>query len=609
MPVNGQKAVKRLITDFYSRTGRCCSISLDDEVEIVRIESMYCWEEFAMKLIDRVRQWEKAWPPHVTGTFEITKSLPELLRQVAEDSPERIAVSYYGRDISFGELNELIDRCAQTLIRFGLTKGDRVALFLQNCPQFIIAYFGTLRAGGVVVPLNPMFKQAELRQELQDAGCRVLVASDTLYPEAAKVRDMSVLEFVLITSLGDYCPPGATLTAPPEVLSPKQIFPHTEDFARQLEEASPLPTNRVGDIREDLALLQYTGGTTGTPKGAMITHHALASSVAAANNWFHHREEDVFLGVTPHFHIMGMVMTMCAPLLTGGRVVLLSRFTPGGVAQVITEHRVTAWVGAVTMLVAMLQLPDIRNYDLSTLRYICCGGSSFGPELKKKVWELAPRASIMEGYGLTESVCHGGAATPLGAHKSGFVGVPHGNEVRIVDLETGERELPANQEGEIVIKGPLTFQGYWRRPKETAEAIRDGWVHTGDIGLMDEEGYVKILGRNRELIKCSGFSVFPVEVEDLLYQHPAVGEVAVIGVPDPYRGESTKAFVVLKQEFSGRITEQEIVTWAKENMSAYKRPREVEFCRELPKSGAGKILRRVLVDRESNCRQSSLQID
>lgn len=548
-----------------------------------------------MKMAPRARSWEKAWPPHVTGTFEVTKPLPELFRLVAEDNPAQVAVSYYGRDISYGELNDLIDRCAQAPIRLGLTKGDRVALFLQNCPQFIIAYFGTLRAGGVVVPLNPMFKQAELGQELQDAGCRILVSSDILYPEAAKVREMSVLEHVLITSLGDYCSPGA----PPEVLSPKQMFPDTEDFTRLLVGARPLPTNRVSDLQDELALLQYTGGTTGLPKGAMITHHALAYSVVAANNWFKHREGDVFLGVTPYFHIMGMVMTMCAPLLTGGLIIVMSRFSPDGVARAITEHRVTAWVSAATMLVAMLQLPDIRSYDLNTLRYICCGGSSFGPELKKKVQELAPRASIMEGYGLTESVAHGGAATPLGAYKPGFVGVPHGNEVRIVDLETGKQVLPANQEGEIIINGPLTFQGYWRRPEETAKVIRDGWVHTGDIGMMDEEGYVKILGRNRELIKCSGFSVFPVDVEDLLYQHPAVGEVAVIGVPDPYRGERPKAFIVLRPEYLGRITEQEIVAWAKENMSAYKRPREVEFRRELPKSGAGKILRRILVDQES----------
>ncbi|MCL6477568.1 MAG: AMP-binding protein [Peptococcaceae bacterium] len=560
-----------------------------------------------MKVTSQVKPWEKVWPPHVSGTFEITKPLPEIFRLVAEDNPARVAVNYYGRDISYGELNGLIDRCAQALIRLGLNKGDRVALFMQNCPQFIIAYFGTLRAGGVVVPLNPMFKQAELRQELQDAGCRVLVSSDTLYPEAAKVREESSLEHVLITSLGDYCSPGATLIPPAEVLSPKQVFPHTEDFNRLLEEAEPLPTNRVDDIREDLALLQYTGGTTGLPKGAMITHYALAYSVVAANNWFQHREEDVFLGVTPYFHIMGMVMSMCAPLLAGGRIVVMSRFSPGDVARAVTEHRVTAWVGATTMLVALLQLPDIHSYDLSTFRYILCGGSSFGPELKKKVQELAPRAFIMEGYGLTESVAHGGVITPPGAHKPGFVGVPHGNTVRVVDLETGEKELPANQEGEIVIKGPITFRGYWRRPKETEEVLRDGWVHTGDVGLMDEEGYVKILGRNRELIKCSGFSVFPVDVEDLLYRHPAVGEVAVIGVPDPYRGESPKAFVVLKQEFAGRITEQEIIDWAKENMSAYKRPREVEFCRELPKSGAGKILRRVLVERERSRRQRSMQ--
>ncbi len=554
-----------------------------------------------MNMPPRARLWEKAWPPHVTGTFEVTKPLPELLRLAAEKNPSRVAVSYYGRDISYGELNSLIDRCARLLIRLGLTKGDRVALFLQNCPQFIIAYFGTLRAGGIVVPLNPMFKQAELRQELQDAGCRILIASDTLYPEAAKVSETSGLEHVLVTSLGDFCPPGA----PAEVSAPGQTFPHTGDFARLLEETSPLPTNLVDDLQEDLALLQYTGGTTGLPKGAMISHHALAYAVAAANNWFNHREDDVFLGVTPYFHIMGMVMTMCAPLATGGRTIVISRFSPDGVARAITEHKITAWVGAPTMLVAMLQLPDIGNYDLSTIRYICGGGSSFSPELIKKVQELAPRAAIMEGYGLTESVAHGGVITPMGAYKPGFAGVPHSNEVRIVDLETGEKELPANQAGEIVIKGFSTFRGYWRRPEETAAVLRDGWLHTGDVGLMDEDGYVKILGRNRELIKCSGFSVFPADVEDLLYQHPAVGEAVVIGVPDSYRGESPKAFIVLRPEYAGRITEQEIIDWAKDNMSAYKRPREIEFCQELPKSAAGKILRRLLVERESQRREKA----
>ena len=379
-----------------------------------------------------------------------------------------------------------------------------------------------------------------------------------------------------------------------------QAAPGTLDFQRLLSAAKSDPVNRVADLHGDLALLQYTGGTTGLPKGAMITHHGLAVASVGLNQWFANSRDDVYLGVAPFFHIMGMIAMMSGPLLSGGRLVILTRFTPAQVARAITHYRVTGWVGATTMLVALLNLPNVRDYDFSSFRYICTGGAPIGVELQQRVTELAPQAQIMEGYGLTESISQGGAITPRGRYKPGFVGVPHLSDMKIVDLTDPNRQVPPGQEGEIAVRGPCTFIGYWQRPQETAQVIREGCVHTGDVGMLDEDGYLKLLGRQRELIKCSGFSVFPAEVEDLLYRHPAVGEVAVIGVPDSYRGENPKAFVILRPEFLGKTTEAEILEWAKENMSAYKRPREVVFCEELPKSGAGKILRRVLKEREES---------
>jgi long-chain acyl-CoA synthetase len=522
----------------------------------------------------------------------------DLLRRSAAANQQKTAISYYGNDLSYAFVNETMDRMANALIGLGLAKGDRVGLFMQNSPQFIMGYFGILRAGGVVVCLNPMFKQAELEYEIKDAGCRLLLTSDNLYPEIAKLPGKAGLEKIIVTWLGEYCPAHQGFSPPAEVTQKTPPGEGTLDLQGLLAKASTLPPAVSLDLRQDLALLQYTGGTTGLPKGAMITHHALAASVMGSNFWFAHTGDDVCLGATPFFHIMGMTVGMCATLLAGARLVVLARFIPEHVARAISAYQVTGWVGATTMLVALLNMPGLESYDFSSFRYICTGGAPIGVELQRRMLELAPQALIMEGYGLTESVSQGGAVTPRGRYKPGFVGVPHISDMKIVDPANPGQTLPANQEGEIAVKGPAIFSGYWQRPEESATVLRDGWLHTGDMGLMDEEGYLKLLGRQRELIKCSGFSVFPAEVEDLLYRHPAVGEVAVIGVPDAYRGESPKAFVVLKPGFQGQVSEEAILAWAKENMAAYKRPREVVFCSDLPKSGAGKLLRRVLKERE-----------
>ncbi len=275
-------------------------------------------------------------------------------------------------------------------------------------------------------------------------------------------------------------------------------------------------------------------------------------------------------------------------------MVILSRFVPDVVAQAVSHYRCTHWVAATTMVIALLSLPNIKEHDFSSFRCLVTGGAPISVELQERLKELMPDAVIGEGYGLSETICHGGAVTPLYRYKAGFLGTPQIIDIRIMDLETGTKEMAPHEEGEITIKGPVVMQGYWNKPAETQRALRDGRLYTGDIGLMDEEGFVKLLGRTRDLIKCSGYSVFPAEVEDLLHRHPAVQEVAVIGVIDSYRGESPKAFIILRPEYVGKIEETEILEWCKDNMAAYKRPRFVEFREELPKSAAGKVLRRIL---------------
>jgi acyl-CoA synthetase (AMP-forming)/AMP-acid ligase II len=545
------------------------------------------------------KRWYKVWPVWVPKNFDVEKPTSEYIREWATYTPDKIALSFYGKDITYREINSLIDRVAWGLVDLGVKKGDRVAIHMENCPQFVISYFATLRAGGTVVPVNPMFKRAELEHEINDAGAETLIGLDYLYPEVEKATGSMRLKNVILTSLRDYLPDKPLLPLPSEANEEKRSFSGTLDLGELISRSQDRPICKVTDLKTDLALLQYTGGTTGIPKGAMITHHTLAYVSLGTMFWYHHREDDVHLGVTPFFHTMGQQQLMCTPLVSGGRVVVLARFVPETVAQAITHYRCTYWVGATTMVIALLSLPNIKRYDFTSFRCLWSGGTPISVELQKKLKELAPNAIIGEGYGLSETISQGGCITPLYRYKPGFLGIPQLSDIKIMDLETGTREMGPNEEGEITIKGPAVMIGYWNKPEETKQVLRDGWLYTGDIGLMDEEGYIKFLGRKREMIKCSGYSVFPAEVEDLLYRHPGVKETSVIGISDPYRGETPKAFIILKPDYVGKVTEEEILQWCKENMAAYKRPRFVEFRSDLPKSAAGKILKRVLMEEEA----------
>jgi acyl-CoA synthetase (AMP-forming)/AMP-acid ligase II len=547
------------------------------------------------------KRWYSVWDPRIPKIFEPEKSLNEYFKDIVNMTPQKVAISFYGYDMTYEGLDEAIDRFASGLVRLGMSRGDRVALFMQNCPQFVISYFGILRAGGVVVTINPMFKHAELEYELNDSGAETIVALDFLFSEVKKAGDRIKLKNFILTSLKDYLPNHPTLPLPPEMKQPKITIPETMDFLEFLYHVTPQPLPQMTNLKEDIALLQYTGGTTGLPKGAIISHHTLAHNTIGAILWFSYTKEDVHIGVLPFFHVQGMVQAMNASLVSGGRLVILSRFTPETLAQAITQYRCTIWKGNTTMVIAMIGWPEINQYDLSSLRLVTHGGATMPKEILAMLKQMVPKAKLGEGYGLTETLSGGGVITPLHRPKHGFIGIPFiSTDLKIVDLKTGLKEVEPNEEGEIIIEGPTVMKGYWNNLEETKETLRDGWLYTGDIGKMDEEGYLTISGRKKELIKCSGFSVFPTEVEDLLYRHPAVAEVAVIGISDPYRGEAPKAFIVLRPEYKGKIKEEEIVEWTKDNMAAYKRPRMVEFRDELPKSGAGKMLRRILGEEEKS---------
>jgi acyl-CoA synthetase (AMP-forming)/AMP-acid ligase II len=529
--------------------------------------------------------------PHA---IEVDKPVTEYLRETVRRQPDAVAINFYGRLITYGELDRLIDNFAAGLMDLGLTKGDRVAIYLQNSPQFVIAYFGIMRAGCVAVCLNPMYRQAELKENLNSVTPRVLVTSDNLYKEAAKALPESSLEQVVVTSLGDFIPSEPTYQVPSEEMGSGEMPADTKSFLAMVAAENPPALNLVEDLDNDLALLQFTGGTTGVAKAAMCSHRSLALAVKWSSLWYGHTPEDVHLGLAPFFHAMGMQITMCPSLVTGGELVIMARFDAKTTADILAGERCSVWTAATPMLTAMVNLPGVENYDFSPLRKITTGGSPVSLTLQQQFQKLAPESNLCEGYGMTEILAGGGVLTPIGRWKAGYVGIPQMNDVKIVDLETGENDLPPNETGEIVIKGPTVMTGYWNKPEETEATIRDGWLYTGDIGSMDEEGYFRIIDRKKEMVICSGYNVYPTEVEKTMVSHPAVMEVAVKGVPDPYRGEALKAYVVLKPENMEGVDEEKLLAWCKENMAAYKRPREIEFRESLPKSGAGKILKRAL---------------
>ena len=542
--------------------------------------------------------WINSWPDGIPQKLDFpNKPLYDFLRDNAQKYPEKVAINYYGREISFQELDDLTDRFAAALNDLGLKKGGRVSLYLENCPQFVIAYFGILKAGGVVVAANPMFKEDELLYELQDSGTEIVIALDHLYPLVREIQKKISLSQVIVTSYWDFLPEKPALPIHPSMQPPKEIFPRTLDFLDLLEKYEPEPPRPEIDMQNDLALLQYTSGTTGRPKGAMITHYSLLFNTVGSTVWSMITEDDVHLSVLPFFHVTGMIHGMNRPIYTGTTNVMISRFDTETAIKAINDFRCTVWISITTMNVAVVNFPDIHKYNLQSLKHCSSGGAPIPGEILQK-WREIVGPELVEGYGLSETISQT-HVNPISNPRYGSVGIPHfGVDCRIVNVDT-RQELPIGEEGELIIKGPMVTKGYWNNPEETEKVLQDGWLATGDIARMDHDGYFYIVERIKDMIKASGYSVFPAEVEALMYEHPAVQEVAVIGVPDPHRGENIKAFIILRPQHKGLVQKKEMIAWAKNKMAAYKYPRIVEFVDDLPKTGSGKILKRILRERES----------
>jgi len=538
--------------------------------------------------------WFGSWPSDVPRKIEYPKTpLHELLERAAKAYPAKTAIAYGEREITYAELNSLSSRFAAALSKLGIEKGERVALFLPNIPQFVIAYYGILKAGAVLTAISPLHKEREVAYQLNDAEAETIVALDTLYPILTNIRKETMLKHVILTSMEEY----AYKTANTHRTNCETLNVHS--FQILLEETLAEPPRVHINPEEDLAALQYTGGTTGTAKGAMLTHLNLVSNAIAFATWIKGTAEDTFLAALPLFHIYGMTTSMNVPISLAAKIVLLPRFEPAAALEAIQRHKVTVFCGVPTMYSLLLANPVLGNYNLTSIRVCISGASPLPLQIQKRFMEVTG-GFLAEGYGLTEAspVTHCNPVDiTMRTVRVGSIGLPlPDTDARIVDVETGEKTLGPDETGELAVKGPQVMKGYWKRPEETALVLRGGWLLTGDIARMDEDGYFYITDRKKDLIKYKDYSVYPRELEDVLYEHPAVKLCAVIGKPSPTVGEIPKAFIVLKD--GATASEAEIMEFVKAKVATYKIIREVEFRKELPISPAGKVLRRVLQEEE-----------
>ncbi len=519
--------------------------------------------------------WLAAYSPWVPSKLPLpAHSMIDLFERTAAARPAAPAIHYVDESISFGQLNEQAGRFAAWLARHGIGKGDRVAIVTQNDPEFAVAQLGAWKRGAIVVPLNPMFKAKELDYHLRDSGARAMVALATYRAQHHDVIAAAPVECWLTTHTGG-------------------------DFYPALAAEAPGPLHRVPVGPEDIAQLVYTSGTTGPPKGAIGLHRNIAFNAEVFRQWMRIDERDVILGAAPLFHITGLVADLALSYLTGAPLVLYHRFDPATTLRMVEQWRATFCVAAITAYISIMNDAAAGSTDFSSMTKCYSGGAPVAPGVVEQ-FRAKLGATIHNIYGLTESNSPS-HATPLGAQTppvdpaSGAlsIGLPIPNlDARIVDLADPSRQLAPGEAGELAMQGPMMFPGYWNKPEATAAAFHEGWFLTGDVAVMDERGWFYIVDRKKDMIVASGFKVWPRDVEDVLYQHAAVRECAVIGVPDPYRGETVKAFIALKT--GQAATAEEIMAFCKERLAAYKYPRLVEFVAEIPKTATGKFLRRAL---------------
>nr|WP_254901732.1 long-chain fatty acid--CoA ligase [Thalassobacillus devorans] len=522
--------------------------------------------------------WKKHYPDRIKSEVDIPDiALTEFLTRSVEQFPDNTAITFFNKTISYIELNMQVAAFASSLQHRGIQKSDRVAIMLPNCPHYVISFYGALKAGAVVTQVNPMLVGRELEHILTDSGAETLVIYAPLVPVLEKIKENTPVKKVIVVDFAQKYEPVSD-----EI-----------EFTTFLQTAPGPPKQVAINPAEDVAVLQYTGGTTGRSKGAMLTHRNLVANVIQTHEYF---KDDIepgkerYLTVIPLFHVFGMTVCMNQAIHSGSSMILLPRFELEEVLETIKREQPTYFPGVPTMYVAITSHPKAEQYGIDSIR-VCNSGSAPMPQELMRSFEAKTGGRIYEGYGLSETapVTH---CNPMFAERkpgSVGIGVPS-TDYKIVDVGNGVDEVPVGETGEVIVRGPQVMKGYWNMPEETTLALRDGWLYTGDIARVDDEGYLYILDRKKDLIIAGGFNIYPRDIEEILYEHESVQEAVAVGVPDGYRGETVKVVVVLKDGKSA--TEEELIAYCRDNMAAYKVPSSVEFRSELPKTNVGKILRR-----------------
>ncbi len=559
------------------------------------------------------KPWLALYDAGVPETISIPDvTLPELLAESAQNFPDRAALVFFNNEVSYKALDDAVTEFAAGLQVLGLKHGERVAVYIPNSPQFVIAYYGALRAGAIVVPSNIQYVPRELKHQFIDSGAKYVVTLSKFYPNVQQLRGETPVEHVIVTNIKEYFPRIVSVFFS---LFKEKKEGHRVDLTEERNTHWFQDVLEMGRLRGfqpvesapgDVAVLGYTGGTTGTPKGAMLTHRNLVANVHQLRAWDTELRPgaETTMGALPFFHSYGMTTCMNLSLAAGGKLICVPnpRDLPD-VLKNVAKHKATLLPAVPTLYTAINNYPEVSKYDLSSIRACLSGGAGLPVEVQKKFEELTG-AKLVEGYGLTETspVAH---ATPLkGKRKIGKMGIPVSNtEAKIISVETGAA-VAVGEPGELCLRGPQIMVGYWEAPDETSRTIdEEGWLHTGDIATMDEEGFFEIVDRKKDMIIASGYNIYPREIEEVLYEHPKVLEAAVAGIPHEYRGETVKAYVVLKE--GEQATVEEILNFCAERLAPYKRPKALEFRSELPKSMVGKILRRILVEEEQKKQETA----
>jgi long-chain acyl-CoA synthetase len=567
------------------------------------------------------RPWLASYPPDVPASLEPypRESVFSLLRNAAAGFPKAPALAFFGRHISYGTLLEEVARCSAMLAGLGVQRGDRVGLLLPNCPEYVIAWYACQWLGAIAVGTNPLYTERELEHQIGDSGVRVMIVLDQVYHRFGLIRDDTGIEEVVAVKLNHYMPWYLRLLAPLKFKAdakkhqtPLPFIPpghRVRWWADLMKSAGAAPPEvTIDDPASEVAALVYTGGTTGLSKGAMLSHTNLVANARQASAWFAvvRQGEDGILASLPFFHSFG-TLAMNFSMTKAAKLVLIPRFEIDMVLKALSKEKPSLFPGVPRMYIALNEDARTPKHDLKALKACVSGAAPLPMAVAQKFERITGGAKVVEGYGLTECspVTH---ANPLvGERKEGFIGMPlPDTDVKLTDLDEPDRLVPQGERGEMCIRGPQVMLGYWKRPDESALVIRDGWLHTGDVAIMDEQGYFKIVDRIKDMVLVSGFNVYPTEVEQVLYDNPKILKCAVVGVPDETTGERIKAFIVLKP--GGTATPEEITQWCRDpaqGLTGYRVPKDIEFRDELPETLIGKVLRRALQDEDRKQRDVS----